>query len=185
MPIIMAKVLLLIDIQNEYFPGGKMELVGTQHLSQNAGRLLQLCRKQGIPAIHIQHISTRSNAPAFHPGSAGVNIHASVAPVAGEPVLQKNYANSFRQTRLHETLQAMNATELIICGAMSHMCIDTTVRAAFDLGYKCTVVQDACATRDLEFNGQRIEAEKVHAAFMAALGYIFAEIVSLQQFDSA
>jgi len=77
----------------------------------------------------------------------------------------------------------MGVRELIVCGAMSHMCIDTTVRAAFDLGYHSIVVEDACATRNLEFNGVTVEAAKVHAAFMAALAYGFAKVTALKNLE--
>lgn len=177
-----ATALVLIDIQNDYFPGGSCELVGAERLGQNAGRLLEICRLRKMPIIHIQHVSVRPNAPGFYAGTRGVEIHSSVQPREGEIVLQKNYPSSFRNTCLDETLQSLGVKRLVICGAMSHLCIDTTVRAAFDLGYTCTVIGDACATRDLEFDGIRIEAEKVHAAFMAALGTVFAEITTLGQF---
>lgn len=179
----MAKALLLVDIQNDYFPGGKMELVNAQRMASHAGSLLMKCRQKGLPIIHIQHISVRPGAPAFHHGTDGIHIHSSVSPLPGEMVIQKNYANSFRGTTLHEKLQAMSVRELIVCGAMSHMCIDTTVRAAFDLGYHCTVVEDACTTRNLEFNGVTVEAAKVHAAFMAALAYGFAKVTALKHLE--
>lgn len=179
----MAKALLLVDIQNDYFPGGKMELADAQRMASNAGQLLTMCRQKGIPIIHIQHISVRPGAPAFHYGTDGVHIHASVTPQPGEMVIQKNYANSFRATSLHEKLQSLGVRELIVCGAMSHMCIDTTVRAAFDLSYHCTVVEDACATRNLEFNGVAVEAAKVHAAFMASLAYGFAKVTALKNLE--
>ncbi|MBN2513452.1 MAG: cysteine hydrolase [Sedimentisphaerales bacterium] len=179
----MSKALLLVDIQNDYFPGGKMELVDAQRMAANAGQLLALCRQKGIPIIHIQHVSVRPGTLVFHYGTEGIHIHASVAPLPGETVIQKNYANSFRATSLHEQLQSLGVRELVICGAMSHMCIDTTVRAAFDLGYHCTVVEDACATRNLEFNGVAVEAAKVHAAFMAALAYGFAKVTALKNLE--
>jgi nicotinamidase-related amidase len=179
----MTKALLLIDIQNDYFPSGKVELVHSQRLADNANRLLNLCRQKGIAPIHIQHTSIRPGTAAFLPGTNGAQIHSSVTPLPGETVIQKNYPSSFRATPLHAKLQAMGVKELLICGAMSHMCIDTTTRAAFDLGYACTVVEDACATRNLEFNGITVEANNVHAVSMAALAYVFANVVSLNHLE--
>jgi nicotinamidase-related amidase len=177
----MTKALVLVDIQNDYFPGGKMELVETQRFIKNAADLLTQCRQKTIPVIHIQHISTRPGATFFLPQTAGIEHHPAVAPLPGEAVIQKNYSNSFRQTTLLEQLKAKGITELIICGAMSHMCIDATTRAAFDLGFTCTVVEDACTTRNLQFKDITIEAANVHAAFMAALGYVYAKVVSIDQ----
>jgi nicotinamidase-related amidase len=177
----MTKAIVLVDIQNDYFPGGKVELAETERFIKNAAALLARCRQKAIPVFHVQHISTRPGAPAFVTGTAGAEIHPAVAPSAGESVIQKHYPNSFRDTDLYEQLKSRSIQELIICGAMSHMCIDATTRAAFDLGFACTVVEDACTTRNLQFQDTVVEAGKVHAAFMAALAYIYAKVVSVNQ----
>jgi nicotinamidase-related amidase len=83
---------------------------------------------------------------------------------------------------LHQYLQALDSKDLVICGAMSHMCIDTSTRAAADLGYSCTLVSDACATRDLVFNDQMVKAADVQIAYMAALNGTFAQVISTRQF---
>ena len=103
-------------------------------------------------------------------------------PLPGEIVVDKNFPNSFRETGLEEILHKQQVSDLVICGAMSHMCIDATTRAAADIGFACTVIHDACATKDLEFAGRPIPAAKVHGAFMAALGAAYAQIVSLDDF---
>ncbi len=79
-------------------------------------------------------------------------------------------------------LQSKNITDVVICGMMTHMCVDATVRAAKDLGYKCTIIQDACATKDLEFQGFKVEAEKVQAVFLAALTPFYATIISTDEY---
>ena len=95
-------------------------------------------------------------------------------------MVKKHYPNSFRDTDLLETLQKNEIDTLTICGAMSHMCIDATVRAAFDLGFSCIVAEDGCATRDLLFQDKPIKADKVHASFMADLSAPYAEVISTQ-----
>jgi len=90
-------------------------------------------------------------------------------------VIVKNFPNGFRATPLLERLQALAAHQLVVAGMMTHMCIDTTVRAAFDLGFQCTLAHDACATRALSFGGTTVPAAQVHAAFVAALHGIFAD----------
>jgi len=174
----MKPALIIIDIQNDYFPGGKMELEGSPEAGVKAAKLLEDFRAKGLPLVHIQHISNRPGASFFLPGTEGVDIHASVAPRAGETVIQKNFPNSFRDTPLLEHLRALDIDHLLIAGMMTHMCVDATTRAAFDLGFSCSLAHDACATRALAFGGQRVPAAQVHAAFLAALAGLYAKVQS-------
>jgi nicotinamidase-related amidase len=181
----MKTCLIIVDIQNDYFPGGSMELVDMEDAAARAQQLLQWARKSAMPVIHIQHIAARPGATFFIPNTIGADIHPLAAPLAGEPVVVKHFPNSFRDTGLLELLRQKEIDSLLFCGAMSHMCIDATVRAAFDLGFGCTVVADACATRDLQFQGSTVKAVDVHGAFMAALSVPFARIVTTREIVSA
>jgi len=174
--------LILVDIQNDYFPGGRMELAGMKEAGSKAGDLLAFFRENGWPTFHIQHISVRQGASFFLPDTEGIEFYEGIRPHADELVIQKNYPNSFRETPLLQELERHDVKKVVICGAMSHMCIDATTRAAFDHCFDCTVIQDACATRDLEFGGQKIAARDVHGAFMAALGAAYAKVLSLNEF---
>jgi len=165
---------MLIDLQNDYFPGGKMQLVNIEKAAENAKILLNEFRKNSLPIVHIQHIATDLDATFFLPQTNGVKINEMVAPHEKETVVAKNYPNSFRETSLMEFLQKEAIKNLIICGAMSHMCIDATTRAAFDFGFDCVVAEDACATKDLFFKDKIIKASEVHASFMAALSGTYA-----------
>jgi len=178
----MKRGLILIDIQNDYFTGGKMELFGMDKAANNAKNLLDTFRKTKLPIFHIQHISNRAGAAFFLPGTEGVKLHESVAPLPNETVVQKNFPNSFRDTSLLNHLNDADIEEVVICGSMSHMCVDATTRAAFDLGYNCVVIEDACATRNLQHKDKVIKAENVHAAFMAALAVLYAKVISLNDF---
>ncbi len=180
----MASALVLVDIQNEYFPGGRMELAGIQQASASAREVLTLFRDRGWPTFHVQHLSIQADAPLFTPGTPFVEIHEGVRPLPGERVIPKHFPNSFHQTPLLEELKARGADHAVIVGAMSHMCIDATTRAAYDLGLRCTLIHDACATRDLEFQGRRVRADEVHASFMAALGWWYARLLSGAEFVS-
>jgi nicotinamidase-related amidase len=173
----MNQALVIVDIQNDYFPGGKMELVGSTEAAGEASRLLRAFRERGAPIFHIQHVSTRPGATFFLPDTEGVKIHESVAPLASERVITKHFPNSFRGTQLVELLRTANIEKLAIAGMMSHMCIDATTRAAADLGFVCTVAHDACATRDVEFEGNKVSAADVHAAYMSALGFAYAKVI--------
>ena len=180
----MKTALILVDIQNDYFPGGKMELVGMMESSRKAQELLGLFRKHNLPTFHIQHMSLGKGTDFFLPDTEGAEIHESVKPLSGDMIIQKHFPNSFRDTDLLERLKSSHVTALVICGAMSHMCIDATTRAAADHGFKCTVIHDACATRDLQFGDTLVPAEQVHASFMSALSFAYAKVISLQTFLS-
>ena len=177
----MTSALLLIDIQNDYFPGGAMALEGSAEAGVRAGKLLADFRRAGRPVIHIQHLSLQAGATFFLPGTPGAEIHSCVAPQAGEPVIVKHFPNSFRDTTLLATLQEKGIDELVIAGMMTHMCVDATVRAAFDLAFRCHVASDACATRTLVFNGESVPAAHVHGAFLAALQAVYAKVTSVSE----
>jgi nicotinamidase-related amidase len=177
----MARALLIIDIQNDYFPGGAFPLVGPEAAAANASRVLGAFRDAGEPVLHLQHVWDAPDAAFMKPGTAGVEIHETVAPVAGEAVLQKAEPNGFVGTPLEDELRGRDVEELVVAGMMSSMCVDATVRAAVDLGFAVTVVHDACAAPDLEFGGDAIPAAAVHGAFMAALGSSYATLVSTEE----
>jgi nicotinamidase-related amidase len=170
--------LIVVDFQNDYFPGGLMELNGTEAASRNGKSLLDRFRADGAPTFLIQHIFESPEAPFFRPESDGAEIHASVAPTDQDRVIVKHQVNSFQGTPLLEELRSAGAENLVICGAMSHMCIDSATRAASDFGFKCLVAHDACATRDQEFNGAVVPADQVHNAYMAALEFGFADVAA-------
>ena len=172
--------LILVDIQNDYFPGGKMTLDGVEPASVNAARLLRHFRDKRLPVFHIRHLAAQPDATFFLPDTPGSEIHPSVAPMADEPVIIKRFPNSFRETTLLAQLKKAGIASAAFCGAMSHMCIDATVRAACDLGFQCRVAHDACATRTLTFGQETAPAAKVHAAFMAALSAAYAQVLSTE-----
>lgn len=177
----MKTALLLVDIQNDYFVDGKNPLEGSLEASLQARRLLDFFRQAHMPVIHVRHVSVRPGAAFFLPGSLGANIHDNVQPLKGELVIQKNFPNSFRDTPLLDHLRQQEIERLVICGMMTHMCVDATVRAAFDYGFECWVAQDACATRALAFEGHSIPAEQVHWAFLAALRAVYGKVLQVDE----
>lgn len=174
----MSEALVIIDVQKDYFPGGNMEVVNSEAAALNARSLLETFRKKNNLIIHVQHISTRKGATFFLPGTQGAEIHASVYPLGKEKIITKHFPNSFRDTELENYLNENNVKKITFCGMMSHMCIDATVRAAFDKGFACTVADDACATRNLSHGGIDVSSSNVHASYMAALGAVYANVVS-------
>ncbi|HHK73914.1 MAG TPA: cysteine hydrolase [Rhizobiales bacterium] len=175
-----STALLLVDIQNDYFESGRWPVENMEEVAANAASLLAHGRETGIMIVHIRHESPSAQAPFFRPGSRGAQIHPCVAPRDGESVILKHRPNSFHDTRLKALLDEHAITDLVICGAMSQMCIDSTTRAAVDLGYKVMLVEDACGAKEQLFRDQVIPAAQVHGAFMAPLAMSFARLVSTE-----
>ncbi|WP_218738951.1 cysteine hydrolase family protein [Leptospira yasudae] len=169
--------LLILDVQNDFFPGGKFELSGAKTAALQGKIVLEFFRKKNWPVFHVQHVSTRKGATFFFPGTEGVNFEESNAPVDEEVTIVKHTVNPFLNTNLEKELKSRKIERLVIYGMMTHMVVDSTVRASFDLGFKkIVVIGDACATRDLSFDKRKISAADVHASFLSALGYIFAKV---------
>lgn len=178
----MTTALIIIDIQNDYFVKGSNSLFGSDEAAKNARLILDDFRHRVFPIIHIQHLSTRPTATFFLPGTIGADIHEEVKPLDSEKIIVKHYPNSFRETNLLESLLSMDVSKLVICGMMTHMCVDATTRAAKDFGFDCTVIGDACATKDLEINGQLVNSADVQASFLAALNYFYSTVCTTKDF---
>ncbi|GAB6121986.1 cysteine hydrolase family protein [Dysgonomonas termitidis] len=176
------KALLIIDMQNDYFEYGANPLTGSLEASLKAKEILEAFRKDSLPVIHIQHLSVRPGSTFFVPNTAGAEIHKNVFPVDGERVITKNYPNSFRETPLLDYLISNGITDLVICGMMTHMCVDATTRAAKDFGFNCIVISDACATKDLEIQAQTVSAKDVQYAFLAALDYFYSTVKTTREY---
>ncbi|WP_428031277.1 cysteine hydrolase family protein [Ancylobacter sp.] len=173
--------LLIIDLQNDYFPGGRYTLDGTEAAAAKAGELLALARAEGASVVHVRHVMTGEDAPFFAKGTPGAEIHPDLAPREGEPVVVKEAVNAFLRTDLDALLRGRGITRLVIVGAMSHMCVDAASRAALDLGYEVTLAHDATATLPLTFCGTEVPAPAVQAAMMAALEFAGANVVSADE----
>lgn len=178
----MNKALLIIDIQNDYFDNGAMTLVGAEKACDNARLMLDKFRSENFPVVHVQHLATRPTATFFLPNTFGVEIHKNIQPMEQEKIITKYYPNSFRKTELLDYLKSKSITDLVICGMMTHMCVDATTRAAKDFGFNCVVIGDACATKDLEINGHLVKSTEVHHSFLAALNYFYAIVKTTGQY---
>ncbi|MDO5632975.1 MAG: cysteine hydrolase family protein [Paracoccus sp. (in: a-proteobacteria)] len=176
------RAIIAVDIQNDYFPGGKFPLDGIEKAATNAARVLAAGRERGDLIVHVRHEFIDPAAPFFQPGSEGAEINSTAAPQGNETVVTKNNVNAFKGTDLNQILQDNGVDQVVIVGAMSHMCIDAATRAAADLGYATTVIHDACATRDLEFQGTVVPAAQVHAAMMSGLAFGYATVTDTGSF---
>ncbi len=173
--------LILIDYQMDYFAGGRMQLVHPEKAVERAARLQKCFHKNRAPVFILQHISLRPDAQFFLPDTDGIALHPALKPADTDQILQKNFPNSFRNTDLKKLLDEHGITKLVISGMMSHMCVDATTRAAFDHGFSCRLIHDACATKKLVFGDREIGAKDVHGAFMAALGAVYADLMTTKE----
>ena len=178
----MASCLLIIDIQNDYFPGGAYPLVGTEAAGDAARTVLDRFRELSLPIVHVKHVWDEPGASFMVAGTFGVEINDRVKPLAGEPVIQKGFPNAFRETGLTNVLSGFNADELVIAGMMTSMCVDATVRAAADFGFRVTLIADACAAPNLEFGGRAVAAADVHAAYLASLASSYATVTTSTEY---
>lgn len=162
--------LLLVDIQDFYFPGGNLQLENADVAGMNAGLLLEQFRENGLKVYHIRHNTT-----------SGGDIHSYVKPISGETVISKDQVNPFLGTDLLETIRADSIEQLVICGMQTHMCVEATVRAAHDLGFCCLLVSDACASRALQYEVHIIPAKNVHYSTIKTLQDAYATVISTQE----
>ena len=164
--------LLIVDIQEFYFPGDGPGLFHAEEASLAAKEVLGIFRDQKQLVVHVRHQSKK-----------GFEIHANVAPINGEKVITKQEVNSFQKTDLQEYLKSNAINRLVIIGMQTQMCLEGAVRAAHDFGYDCIVVQDACATRDLKFGDKMVKAEDVQTAVLATLkDGRYAKVIDLKDF---
>lgn len=177
----MREALLIIDVQNDYFTGGKCALYEPELALQAVKQLLHQCRKDEIPIYFIKHENDEL-ATFFKPYTWGCEIHHDIKPRENERVIIKHQPNSFYETNLHEKLHEQDIQKLIVCGMMTHMCIDTTVRAAKDLGYSTTLLADACACKDLYWDHQLLPAPMVQQVYLSSLAGKFATIIDIKDF---
>jgi len=167
--------LLIVDIQNFYFPGEGPGLVNAEQASLAAKEILQIFRNKKQLVVHVRHKSAK-----------GMEIHKNVEPLPDEKVITKEEVNSFLGTDLLEYLRSNNINRLVIIGMQTQMCLEAAVRAAHDYGFECVVIQEACATKDLNFGGKVAKAEDVQTSTFATFvngGY--SKVIELKVFKES
>ena len=175
------QALIIIDIQNDYFKGGNMELFQPESALDNVLKLEERFKKDNKPIIYIQHINEDPNASFFVKDTEGVELRKELNPSEKDDIIIKHYPNSFLETNLQNKLKELDVEQLVICGMMTHMCVDSTTRAAAELGYQPILIEDATATRSLEYGQNKVDAEQVQTSFIAAL-QAFAQVESTNTF---
>lgn len=164
--------LLIVDIQNFYFPGEGPGLVNAVPASLKAKEVLDIFREKNQLVVHVRHKADR-----------GFEIHKNVEPISNEKVITKEEVNSFQRTDLLEYLKSNNISRLVIIGMQTQMCVEAAIRAGHDFGFECVVIQDACATRDVKFKDKTVKAEDVQTTILAIItdgGY--GKVINLKDF---
>ncbi|MGD9546438.1 MAG: cysteine hydrolase family protein [Candidatus Krumholzibacteriia bacterium] len=169
-----ATALIIVDIQDFYFPGGALPLVDPEPAAAAAARVLDRFRDHGQPVVHVGH-----NAPR------GKGFYDAVAPLPGEMLIFKDEVNAFKGTALEFWLREQRIRRVVICGMQTHMCAEAAVREASDLGFEVVMIADACATRDLTFGDRTVPAAAVHAATLATLDRVYATVMTADEFLAA
>jgi nicotinamidase-related amidase len=176
-----ATAVVTIDIQLDYFRGGKFPLWGAARALRRTRELLEWARQEGLPVIHVQHITLRPDARFLGAGTPGTALHPGLGLRPGEAVVTKHFPNSFRETDLEARLRARGAKTVVWAGMISWMCVDTTVRAAFDLGFSNILVKDATASGPLPRSVGRLPGIvppwRAQSTFIAAIGLLHAKLV--------
>jgi len=175
-PAAMAEsTLIMIDCQNTYTQG-VLELEGVQPALDQAGELLDRARSARIPVVHIMHDGGKGSP--FDIRDHIGQIVDRVAPREGELVIVKTFPNAFTGTDLDERLAAAPGKDLVLAGFMTHMCVNSTARGAFNLGYRPTVVAGATATRALPGpDGKLVSAPALQSASLAGISDLFGIVV--------
>ena len=165
------RALIIVDMQQFYFPDGFYSLVNPEQASLQAARLLKYFRDNGELVIHVKHATKKDSL-----------INENVAPIAGEKVFTKHYANSFRETGLLDYLKENQIKQVVICGMQTQMCVEATARAAADFGFDVIVVGDACATRDIVYKGDTVKAADVHASTLGSIEGYYGNVMTTGEF---
>jgi nicotinamidase-related amidase len=173
--------LVVIDIQQFYFEGGLVPLTGSLEAAAQARKALEAFRARSLPVIHVRHVPKSVAIVDGEPADPQYRIRPEVQPAAGEKVISKRFANSFRDTDLLDTIRQKGVSRIVIAGMQTHMCVEAASRAATDLGFDVVVVHDACATRPLEFGGRTVPADLVHAAALAAIKGTYGRVISVAE----
>lgn len=147
----MTKALVVIDVQNDYFPGGQFPLWNPDGVLQNVERAIGTARARGVPVVHAQHVvgSAQGPGPFFNEGTPGAAIHPRILAAAPDaPVIVKAHADSFEQTNLEATLTELGVTDLLVCGMMTHNCVTHTAISKRAEQYDVSILSDCCTTVD-------------------------------------
>ncbi|KAL7313582.1 hypothetical protein PS15m_007316 [Mucor circinelloides] len=175
----MTEALIIVDVQNDYFPGGGLPTWRPEETAVEIKKILDKFRQDGKEVIHVAHHITpemEKVLPIMRKGTPGAEIHESVKPLSTEKVIYKNYSDSFVATDLKEYLLSKGVDTVIVVGMMIHNCVNATAYSGTDEGFKTIVVAEAVNTFDQEIFGEVIPAETIWKSFLAGIKFAYAEV---------
>jgi nicotinamidase-related amidase len=175
----MKEALIIVDVQNDYFPGGRFPTDSPVETAQAIAQLMEKFRKENKEIVHVVHHATeeqRKKLNFFEPGTSGVEIHESVKPLANEKIFIKHEMSSFVGTDLKEYLESKGIDTIIVVGMMIHNCVNATVYSGTHRGFKCIVVDEAVNTFDQPYDGRIIKAKQIKEGFLAGIEFVYAKV---------
>ena len=167
----MMKALLVIDVQNDYFPGGRYPLWNADATLVNIERAIGASKAKGVPVILIRHVADpeRGTAPFFNQGSAGAEIHPRILDAAPDaPVVVKGFADAFLKTGLEQVLAGLGVTELLVCGMMTQNCVTHTAISKSAERYGVRILPDCCTTVDAMIHNIALNAVSTRVPLVAS-----------------
>ncbi|KAI8079103.1 Isochorismatase-like protein [Gilbertella persicaria] len=179
----MKEALILVDIQNDYFPNGSLPTWQPEETAEQCRIVLDKFRKDGKEVVHVAHHVLPEVAPIpnfFVPGSFGAEIHESVKPLPEEKVIVKYYSNGFWETGLKDYLKSKGIEKIVVIGMMIHNCVPATVFAGKDEGFEVVVVDEAVNTLDQPLHGEMIKAEDIKRGYLAGIQFYYAKVKKVQ-----
>ncbi|ORE00873.1 Isochorismatase hydrolase [Rhizopus microsporus var. microsporus] len=178
----MKEALVIVDVQNDYFPNGKFPTDSPVETAEAIAKLIQKFREEKKEVVHVTHVvpNPTEKFPFFQEGTWGVQVHDLVKPLPTEKYIVKNYSNGFHETDLEEHLRSKGIDRIIVVGMMIHNCVNATVYAGKDAGFDCIVVDEAVNTFDQALHGEVIKAKDIKKAFLAGIQFYYAKVLKLE-----
>ncbi|GAA5809424.1 hypothetical protein MFLAVUS_002832 [Mucor flavus] len=179
----MSEALIVVDVQNDYFPDGKLPTCSPIETAKACAQLIQKFRQDGKEVVFIKHVMLDSQVkeyPFFIKGTHGVEIHDIVKPLPTEKIISKHAVSGFVGTDLKEYLTSKGVKKLVVVGMMIHNCVNATVYSSIEEGFPCIVVDEAVNTVDQPYDGELVKAQDIKKAFLAGIQFSFSKVYKLQ-----
>ncbi|GAA5800286.1 Isochorismatase-like protein [Helicostylum pulchrum] len=177
------EALIVVDVQNDYFPDGKLPTWNPVETAEACAKLIQKFRQEGKEVVFVKHVMKDSQAKSYNfliKGTDGAEIHDSVKPLPTEKIVTKHEVSGFVGTDLKEYLTSKGVKKLVVVGMMIHNCVNATVYSGVAEGFPCIVVEEAVNTMDQPYDGELVKAQDIKKAFLTGIQFGFSTVYKLQ-----